>query len=79
MHRRARARLKAITALNRFFERHLEWRSTVDARYKEVLDEMQKLGSEICPLALKAQVTQFTDLADIPTLEAEGLGTNEHE
>ena len=41
--------LNEITALNRFFQRRLEWRSKLDARYKEALDEMQKLATEIAP------------------------------
>ena len=72
-------RLREITALNRFFQRHLEWRSTLDARYKEVLDEMQKLASDISTLAQSAQAAQFADLSEMPTLESEDLGTNEHE
>ena len=65
--------------MNRFFQRHLEWRSASDARYKEVLDELQKLGSDISTLAQSAQAAQFIDLAEMPTLESEDLGTTEHE
>ncbi len=71
--------LNEITALNRFFQRRLEWRSKLDARYKEALDEMQKLATEISTLARSVQAWQFTDLPDLPTLESEDLGTNEHE
>ena len=62
-------RLREITALNRFFQRHLEWRSEVDAHYQEVVDDLKRLAADIDALAQRAQAEPFTALPEMPRLD----------
>ncbi len=64
-------RLREITALNKFFQRHLEWRSAVDAHYQEIGEELQRISAEINDLAIRAQTEPFIDLPDLPNLDAD--------
>lgn len=62
-------RLREITALNKFFQRHLEWRSTVDAHYREIGEELKRISVEISDLAIRAQTEPFIDIPDLPNLD----------
>ena len=64
-------RLREITALNQFFQRYLEWRSSVDAHYQEIGEELQKISAEIYNLAIRAQNEPFIDLPDLPSLDSD--------
>ena len=64
-------RLREITALNRFFQRHLEWRSGVDAHYQEIGEELQRISNEINDLAVRAQSEPFVGLPDLPSLDSD--------
>ena len=71
-------KLREITALNRFFQRHLEWRAEVDAHYQEVVDDLKRLAADIDALAQRAQAEPFAALPEMPSLDsqdAEGEGT----
>ncbi len=72
-------RLREITALNRFFQRHLEWRSEVDAHYQEVVDDLKRLAVDIDALAQRAQAEPFSALQEMPRLDSEDLSTSENE
>jgi len=63
-------RLREITALNKFFQRHLEWRSAVDAHYQEIGEELRRISVEINDLAVRAQNEPFIDLPDLPSLDS---------
>jgi len=64
-------RLREITALNKFFQRHLEWRSAVDANYQEIGEELQRISSEINDLAMRAKTEPFIDLPALPDLDSD--------
>ena len=64
-------RLREITALNKFFQRHLEWRSAVDAHYQEIGVDLQRMSAEISDLAMRAQTEPFIDLPDLPNLDSD--------
>lgn len=64
-------RLREITALNKFFQRHLEWRSAIDAHYHEIAEELQRISVEINDLAVRAQTEPFIDLPDLPALDSD--------
>ena len=64
-------RLREITALNKFFQRHLEWRSGVDTHYQEIGEELQRISNEINDLAVRAQSEPFIDLPDLPSLDSD--------
>lgn len=72
-------KLREITALNRFFQRHLEWRSEVDAHYQEVVDDLKRLAVDIDSLAQRAQAEPFANLQEMPSLDSEDLSTSENE
>ena len=72
-------KLREITALNRFFQRHLEWRSEVDAHYQEVVDDLKRLAADIDALALRAQAEPFTALPEMPPLDPQDADTQETE
>ena len=62
-------RLREITALNKFLEWHLEWRSSLDCHYLEIGQELQRISSEINQLAIRAQSEPFIDLPALPNLD----------
>ena len=64
-------RLREITALNKFFQRHLEWRSGVDTHYQEIGAELQRISNEINDLAVRAQSEPFVGLPDLPSLDSD--------
>ena len=64
-------RLREITALNKFFQRHLEWRSGADTHYQEIVEELQRISNEINDLAVRAQSAPFIDLTDLPSLDSD--------
>lgn len=64
-------RLREITALNKFFQRHLEWRSGVDTHYQEIGEELQRISNEMNDLAMRAQSEPFIDLPDVPSLDSD--------
>ena len=69
-------RLREITALNRFFQRHLEWRSEVDAHYQEVVDDLKRLAADIDALAQRAQAEPFAALPEMPPLDLQDSDTD---
>ena len=68
-------KLREITALNRFFQRHLEWRSEVDAHYQEVVDDLKRLAADIDALAQRAQAEPFNALPEMPPLDLQDADT----
>ena len=69
-------KLREITALNRFFQRHLEWRAEVDAHYQEVVDDLKRLAAEIDALAQRAQAEPFAALPEMPPLDSQDADTD---
>ena len=68
--------LRELTALNRIFQRHLDWRSSMDAHYREVMEELQRLSVGIGDLAHRAQPEPFQDLPAMPSSEPEQANPN---
>ena len=60
-------RLREITALNKFFQSHLEWRSVVDSNYNEIGEELQRISNEINDRAIRAQTEPFIYVPDLPS------------
>ena len=69
-------KLREITALNRFFQRHLEWRAEVDAHYQEVVDDLKRLAADIDALAQRAQAEPFAALPEMPPLDSQDADTD---
>ena len=63
--------LREITALNRIFQRHLDWRSSLDTHYRKVMEELRRLAADFGELAHRAQPEPFLDLPALPSLESE--------
>ena len=72
-------RLREITALNRFFQRHLEWRSVLDAKYQDVVEELGRLDTDIALLAQRAQSESVSSLTEMSGFDAEHFDTSEQE
>ena len=62
-------RLREMTALNKFLEWHLDWRSNLDSHYQEIGQKLQRISGEINQLAIRAQAEPFTDLPALPELD----------
>jgi len=67
--------LRELAALNRIFQRHLDWRSSLDARYRQVMEKLQKLAADIGDLAHLSRSEPLMDLAATPGLESERVHT----
>ena len=64
-------RLREITALNKFFQRHLEWLSAAEAQYREIGEKLQRISTEINDLVIRAQTEPFIDLPALSSLDSE--------
>ena len=72
-------RLREIASLNRFFQQHLDWRSSVDDHHREVAQELQRLANEISALAERAQTEPFQTLPEMPRPDDEDSDTGLNE
>ena len=64
-------RLREITALNRFFQRHLDWRSQVDTHYHEVVSEIRRIAKDLKAVADRARTDAFIALGEMPRMDSD--------
>ncbi len=69
--------LRELTALNRIFQKHLDWRSSLDAHFREIMENLQRVAADIGELAHRAQPKPSLDLPAMPSLESDKVRTNQ--